>query len=108
MTTAHKFRVYANRSTIIPKTFLGLIAATVIGGLCLTGARAQTGVHAAGSSASSPRSSASPLVANVPAQPGPTFNSSSPNTMTQSPEAPVSPATPGVPTSVFGSGSGAR
>jgi hypothetical protein len=106
MTTARKSRVYAaRRAIIIRKTIRGLIAATAIGGLCLTGAQAQTGGHAAGSSASSARSSAPPPTISVPAQPGPTLNSSSPNTMTQSPETPVSPATPGVGSSVYGSGS---
>jgi hypothetical protein len=113
MTKAHKTSVYAARSTIITKavfskTVRGLIAATAIGGLYLTAAQAQTGGHAASSSGSSPRSSAPPPTVTVPAQPGPTFNSSSPNTMTQSPETPVSPSTPGVGSSVYGSGSGTR
>jgi hypothetical protein len=108
MTTARKSSVYAVRNTIISKTVLGLIAAVAVGGLCLTGAQAQTGGHAAGSSASSPPSSAPPPTVNVPAQPSPNLNPSSPNTMTQSPETPVSPSTPGVGSSVYGSGSGTR
>jgi hypothetical protein len=108
MTTSRKPCVYAARNTIIRKTVLGLIAATGIGSLCLTGAQAQTGGHgggAAGSSASPSSSAPSPTV-NVPAQPGPTTNPSGSNTVGQSPEAPVSPSTPGAGSSVYGSGSG--
>jgi hypothetical protein len=94
MTTARKSSVYAAR--IISETALGLIAVAAIGFLCLAAAQAQTSGHAAGSSATSPSSSAPPPTVSVPAQPGPNLNSSSPNTMSQSPEAPVSPSTPGV------------
>ena len=106
MTTARKSSGYAAR--IISETALGLLAAAAIGFFCLAAAHAQTGGHAAGSSAAAPPASAPPPAVSVPAQPGPTFNSSSPNTMTQSPEAPVSPSTPGVGSSVYGSGSGTR
>ncbi len=106
MTTARKSGGYAAR--IISETAMGLIAVAAIGFLCLAAAQAQTGGHAAGSSAASPAASSPPPAVSVPAQPGPTFNSSNPNTMTQSPEAPVSPSTPGVGSSVYGSGSGTR
>jgi hypothetical protein len=42
-----------------------------------------------------------PIVESVPAMPGPVFNSSTPYTVPQGRETPVSPASPG---SVFGNG----
>jgi hypothetical protein len=104
--TARKFCVYAWTNTTA-KTFSLLIAVTAIGGLCLTTtAQAQTHGGAAGSPGSAPSSSAPSPTVSVPAQPGPTTNPSSSNTVGQSPEAPVSPSTPGVGSSVYGSGAG--